>query len=295
MGLEQYTQIRFRKVTLQQIGAVNGILSEYEEQGLTLTLRQLFYQLVSRDIIANNDKEYEKLSRTLNDARMAGLVDWNMIEDRTRTVGRRTRWESGKELLVAAAGAFHMDMWEGQDFRLFCVVEKDALSGVLSPVCTKYDVPLLAAKGYPSVSTLREFAVDDILPTIENGQEAVILHLGDHDPSGLDMTRDIEDRVSVFSRRSVQVIRLALNIEQVNELNPPPNYAKTTDRRFKDYEKNYGPNCWELDALRPDYMVTLVEREIRGHIDSGEWKKREAEVNSTKAKLQEIADREFSG
>jgi hypothetical protein len=224
---------------------------------------------------------------------MAGLVDWDMIEDRTRTFDRRSRWDSGEEVLRAVADQFHMDMWEGQDVRLFTVVEKDALSGVLSPVCREYDVPLLAAKGYCSVSTLREFTVEDILPAIDDGQEVVILHLGDHDPSGLDMTRDIKDRVSAFlngSGQRVQVVRLALNMDQVQELNPPPNPAKTTDRRFAEYAKKYGRESWELDALRPDYMANLVENTIRRYIDFDLWQAREEEINLTKTKLRELAD-----
>jgi len=292
MTIEKYMDIRFRQSSLSLVDTINGILGEYEEQGLTLTLRQLYYQLVSRDLIANTLAEYGKITRLLTDARMAGLVDWDMIEDRTREFKRRSRWDSAEEALLAVADQFHMDLWEGQNTRPFCVVEKDALSGVLSPVCTEYDVPLLAAKGYCSVSTLHEFTTQDIIPAIEGGQEVVILHLGDHDPSGLDMTRDIKDRVSVFlngTGESVQVIRLALNMNQVEELKPPPNPAKTTDRRFKEYAKRYGKESWELDALRPDYMAGLVEKEIRKLIDFDQWQARREEINFTKTKLRELA------
>jgi hypothetical protein len=274
MTVEKYADIRLRGSSISLIGTVNTILAEYEAQGLVLTVRQIYYQLVSRNLIANTIAEYGRISRLLCDARMAGLVDWNMIEDRTRVFDRRSRWDSGKEVLQAVADQFHMDLWEGQDVRPFTVVEKDSLSGILSPVCRKYDVPLLAAKGYCSVSTLREFTVEDILPAIEDSQEVVILHLGDHDPSGLDMTRDIKDRVSAFlngSGQGVQVIRLALNFDQIMELKPPPNPAKTTDRRFAAYAREYGAESWELDALRPDYMANLVEKEIRRYIDFDKW------------------------
>lgn len=85
---------------------------------------------------------------------------------------------------------------------------------MLEPVCRKYDIPLLAAKGYCSVSVLREFAEEDILPAIEEGQRVIIFHLGDHDPSGIDMTRDIGDRIGLFARGKVEVIRLALNMDR---------------------------------------------------------------------------------
>jgi hypothetical protein len=293
MTVEKYTEIRFRQSSLSLIDTINGILGEYEEQGLTLTLRQLYYQLVARDIIPNTLKEYGRISRLLTDARMAGLVDWDMIEDRTREFDRKTRWESPEAILEAAAESFHKDMWKGQEVRPFCVVEKDALSGVLSPVCNLYDVPLLAAKGYCSVSTLREFTVEDIIPAVESGQEVIILHLGDHDPSGLDMTRDIEARVRVFlngTGKSVSVLRLALNMDQVEALKPPTNPAKTTDRRFAAYRKQFGTESWELDALRPDYMADLVEKEIRKLIDFDRWQARSDQINLIKAKLREVAE-----
>jgi len=221
MAVEKYKDIVFRGDSPRLIETINSILVEYEEQGLTLSVRQVFYQLVARDCIANTKAVYTKISNLLNDARIAGLIDWDMIEDRTREFKRRQRWGSAAEILTTVAKSFHMDLWEGQEMRAFCVVEKDALSGVLEPVCRKYDLPLLAAKGYPSVSILREFAELDILPTIEEGQSVIVFHLGDHDPSGIDMTRDLRERLSMFSRHDVEVVRLALNMPQVEELKPP--------------------------------------------------------------------------
>jgi hypothetical protein len=293
MTVQKYTEIRFRQSSLSLIDTINSILGEYREQGLTLTLRQVYYQLVARDFIPNTLAEYGRIGRLLMDARMAGLVDWDMIEDRTRGFDRKTRWESPEAILEAAAESFHLDMWEDQAVRPFCVVEKDALSGVLSPVCNRHDNPLLAARGYCSVSTLREFTVEDIIPAIESGQEVVILHFGDHDPSGLDMTRDIEARVRVFlngTRESVRVHRLALNMDQVEELKPPPNPVKTKDRRFAAYRKQFGTESWELDALRPNYMADLVEKEIRKLIDFDRWQARSDEINLIKARLREVAE-----
>jgi hypothetical protein len=86
---------------------------------------------------------------------------------------------------------------------------------------------------------------------LEAGQDVVVLHLGDHDPSGLDMTRDLRDRLSLYSRAAVDVQRVALNMDQVGVFNPPPNFAKESDKRFEAYRRQYGDQCWELDALPP--------------------------------------------
>jgi len=135
------------------------------------------------------------------------------------------------------------------------------------PLCRELDVPLLAARGYPSVSVLREFAVNMVIPAIKDDQNAVILHLGDHDPSGVDMTDDLRERISLFTGRHVYVKRLALNLDQVEELNLPTNPAKQTDRRFKKYAEQYGANSWELDALPPEYLIDLVRDHTEEFID----------------------------
>jgi hypothetical protein len=211
----------------------------------------------------------------------------------------RQRWQSGADILKAAASSYHEDMWAGQKWRVFVVVEKDALSGILAPVCRKWDVPLLAARGYPSASVLHEFALDDIVPAlVESEQSVIILHLGDHDPSGIDMTRDLEDRLALFSNyhasREVELERLALNMEQVEELKPPPNFAKQTDKRYAAYVEVYGSECWELDALPPEYLVDLVEGNIKPFIDQGAWDETATAIESVKTKLLSIAQ-EFKG
>jgi hypothetical protein len=177
---------------------MNGILDGYVDLGYRLTVRQLYYQLVIRNLIANPEREYDRVVRLCTDARLAGLISWSVIEDRLRQFVTRQRWQSAAEILQAVASSYHQDMWKMQAWRVFVVVEKDALSGILQPVCRQWDVPLLAARGYPSVSVLREFVVEDLLPAFEASQDIAILHLGDHDPSGIDMTRDLKERLSLI-------------------------------------------------------------------------------------------------
>lgn len=286
-----YRVKRFRLPSLVLIELMNGILDDYETQGYRLTVRQVYYQLVARNVIANTEREYDRITRLCNDTRMSGLMDWDMIEDRTREFIRRARWNSCAEILRASAHSYHQDMWANQARRVFCVVEKDALAGVLTPVCEELDVPLLAARGYPSASVIREFSVADVVPALQQGQDVVILNLGDHDPSGLDMTRDLRERLAVFTRQKITVQRIALNLHQVRELNPPENPAKQTDKRFKEYARQFGPASWELDALTPEYLARLVEEHVRRYIDATKWQEAKAAINTGKAQLRAIAQR----
>lgn len=275
---------------------MNSIVGEYVAAGYRLTVRQLYYQLVARATVENTEKSYKNVTKVVNNAKLAGLMDWDAIEDRTREFIRRTRWESASSIVRASADSFHMDMWEGQKERVVCVVEKEALAGVLERACHTYDVPLLAARGYPSGTVLREFCISDILPAIQTKpmQRVVVLHLGDHDPSGIDMTRDLQERIQLFSDQEFdldELTRIALTMEQIQEQKPPPNPAKTTDTRFARYRRKYGVESWELDALKPDYLDRLVTGHIKKHINKKVWDARAKEVETLRAKITKVADK----
>lgn len=289
MATERYQRFNFADSTLTLIDTMNSIIRSYLTQGFVLTVRQLYYQLVARDIIENTQKSYKRVTSIANDGRLAGLIDWDAIEDRTRSFVRRQRWKNGKHILDAAAASFHIDMWKLQPRRVFVIIEKEALVGVLSPTCQKLDVPILAARGYPSSTVLRDFAVEDIIPSVDE-QDITVLHLGDHDPSGIDMTRDLTDRISLFCRQPVELVRLALTMEQVEERQPPPNPAKTTDSRFKEYMEQYGAESWELDALPPEYLVELVEREIQDRIEQDQWEADERKVEDVQARIRKVSE-----
>lgn len=284
---QAYKTINMRGEALALIERINVIIDTYQRQGFILSVRQLYYQLVARAEIENTEKSYKRIASIINDGRLAGLIDWDAIEDRNRDIETKTRWRSAAQIITAAADGFHMDMWETQADRVLVIVEKAALSGVLGRVCTTYDVPLLAARGYPSVSIVREMALQHIAPAIREGQTVKVLHLGDHDPSGIDMSRDLDERLRLFMpgcyRLSLE--RIALNMPQIRELNPPPNPAKTTDSRFLDYQQKFGNDSWELDALNPAYLETLVENEIKACIDEGAWSEREEEIEGIRDSL----------
>ncbi|HEY3599721.1 MAG TPA: hypothetical protein VGL08_19670 [Paraburkholderia sp.] len=282
MTKQCYQEKRFRADTLALIDTINSIVDEYEADGYVLTTRQLYYQLVARDIIANNLQEYKRAASIINDGKLAGLIDWDMLEDRTRSFIRRSRWDAPRSIIDACAEQYHQDMWRDQSHRVFVIVEKEALVGVLDRVCHRYDVPLLAARGYPSSTVLREFAEEDILPAMDEDQQGLILHLGDHDPSGIDMTRDLLDRLRMFGGHSFELKRIALNFDQVEELQPPENPAKTTDSRFASYRRRFGESSWELDALAPQYLDQLVSSHIDAVIDRTTWEASENVVRDAR-------------
>lgn len=287
---ERYVKpIKFRANALKLIAICDDIVTDYSKQDFKLTVRQIYYQLVARGHIENTIQSYNNIQNLLNDARLCGYIDWDAIEDRTRGILEQSHWKSGGQLLQACAGQYFEDMWEKQPYRPFVIVEKEALAGVLEPICQEYDVPLLPARGYPSASTLRELAKERIMPA---SQQIIVLHLGDHDPSGIDMSRDLEERLSMFSRFQVHIDfrRIALNMDQVEEQNPPPNPAKTTDSRYENYRQQFGEESWELDALSPQYIHQIVGDELNNLIDTELWDEKEKRITDTRTRLQEIAD-----
>lgn len=272
MSKVAFIEKRFSVGSQNIIKNANAIITDYQRQGFTLTLRQLYYQFVSRDLIPNKQSEYKRLGSIINDARLAGLVDWNAIEDRTRNL---KGWyfpelKTAQEILEDAANCHERDHWADQPNYVEVWIEKDALVGVIERVCRQYRVPFFACRGYNSQSEQYK-AGRRIAEKIAEDKEVTILHLGDHDPSGIDMTKDNEDRLTMFSESSVKLKRLALNMDQVEKYNPPPNPAKETDARFTGYVEKYGDSCWELDALEPKVISGLIEKNIKALIDDDIW------------------------
>jgi hypothetical protein len=266
---EQFQVIKFRASSLALIEQADRIIKEYQARGFTLTLRQLYYQFVSRDLVANKQTEYKRIGSIVNDARIAGLLDWSAIEDRTRNVKRPSVWESPEAIIEAVAEQYQEDPWLNQTYRPEVWIEKDALVGVIERVCRDHRVPFFACRGYVSQSEAYD-AGKRFQRVRRGGQRPLVLHLGDHDPSGLDMTRDIGARISMFGG-SVEVRRLALNMAQIDHYSPPPNPAKETDARFEGYQEEFGDSSWELDALDPDVISDLIEAELAKVTDQDKW------------------------
>jgi hypothetical protein len=308
-----YTPKRFSDSSLDLIEQANEIIAEYAEQDFDLTLRQLYYQFVSRDTFPddrtwswtgtcwtkdpngtkNATPNYKWLGTIVNDARLAGLIDWDTIVDRTRKLEKLSHWRTPADIVLTCTEQFRVDMWEDQDYRPEVWIEKDALLGVIEKVCKQFDVPYFSCRGYTSQSEMWS-AAKRLMRHRDRGQQPYIIHLGDHDPSGIDMSRDILSRVTLFMEHhfldTATVDRIALNMDQVEQYDPPPNPAKLSDSRASAYIAQYGGDSWELDALEPTVMAELIENTIVSLRDEDLWQEKVDEEQRGRQELQRIAD-----
>lgn len=284
MAFETFVTRNFSAGSITIIDKANEIIEEYQAAGFVLTLRQLYYQFVSRDLLANKQTEYKRLGSVINDARLAGLIDWAAIEDRTRTVRKLSTWDDPAQIIKAVASQYREDLWANQEYRPEVWIEKDALLGVIEPVCERWRIPYFACRGYSSQSA-QYTAGKRFADVRDSGQLPLVLHLGDHDPSGMDMTRDNGDRLSMFAGDTVELRRLALNMDQVLRYNPPPNPAKESDGRSAAYIAKFGPKSWELDALDPKVIDALIEKEVKSFLDPAQWAKDKLREDDRKADL----------
>jgi len=283
-----YIYKKFRDSTWTIIQVANEILEEYIEQGFDLTLRQLYYQFVARDILPNTEQSYNNLGNIINNSRLAGLTDWEYIVDRTRNIRKNPHWDSPAEIVKGCSEQFMIDKWINQENRIEVWIEKDALVGVISGICHQLDIPYFSCRGYTSQSEMWS-ASQRLIKWEKEGYNTYILHLGDHDPSGIDMTRDIEDRLHLFRSR-VEIKRIALNMDQIERYSPPPNPAKVTDSRAPDYVSKYGIFSWELDALEPRDIVDLIRNNVSPLCDQNLWDEKKAIEDEGRALLSEMAD-----
>lgn len=284
---EQFVEHPFRPVSLRRIEQANQIIDEYQADGMTLTLRQLYYQFVARGLLENKQRNYDALGDTISKARLGGLVDWDAIEDRTRFLRGRSNSYSPSTALTALSKRYSVDMWANQETRIEVWIEKDALLGVVEKTCRENDVDYFACRGYVSQSALYE-AGQRMARYQRDGYRTVVIHLGDHDPSGIDMTRDNQERVNLFGWDETEVWRIALNMNQVDEYSPPPNPAKLTDSRAPEYVAKHGYESWELDALEPRVMRDLIQDAIDEYKDEDAWQERENLLEADQAVLREV-------
>lgn len=314
--------------TLDLVQQATSIARGFIAQGYDMTVRQLYYQLVSLNVIPNTIQSYKRLASILDDARMGGGFDWSYLVDRTRNLVGNTHWNDPAQIIRATARSYMLDRWKNQRVRVEVWVEKEALSGVIGRIAGELDVDWTACRGYMSSSEMWH-AAQRFGRYLDAGQRVVVLHLGDHDPSGLDMTRDNTDRLSLFTdvdwvrahRRDfggqdpaevrhevvqdamrdrleldagvepLEIRRIALNMDQVLEYDPPPNPAKFTDSRAAGYVDEHGPSSWELDALPPNVLADLIRGHVEAERDPYVWEDTIEQETDERRILQAATDR----
>ena len=286
----EYTPKNFSPANQAIVDTANKIIKEYMADRLKLTLRQLYYQFVARGLIENKASEYKRLGSIISDARLAGHIDWRAIEDRTRNLKDHYHNTDPGDAVKDALDYFKLDRWQGQDYRVEVWIEKEALVGVIAGICEELDVPYFACKGYVSQSEMWA-ASQRLISHQANCTKPIIIHLGDHDPSGIDMTRDIFDRHELFMEGDgPEVKRIALNMNQAEEFNPPPNPAKITDSRAEGYISKYGGDSWELDALEPRMLRGLIRDTVTQYRDDDIYRIVLAEEEQYKDVLKNVVE-----
>jgi hypothetical protein len=294
---EKFIDIQFSPKKEEIVYMANNICREYYLQGYNLSLRQLYYQFVARQPLSfewsNSESNYKMLGNIISEARNAGCIDWEHIVDRGRETVRNSHWSSIGEILKSCADQFKIDLWENQPNYVMVMVEKQAMEGILEPICLQEDVSFTANKGYASDSLMYSIGTQ-LRKQCINGKELHVIYLGDHDPSGMDMTRDVQSRLERYSRCDVNVHRIALNMSQVEEYSPPENPAKLTDSRATKYIEQFGYSSWELDALSPDVLASLVAKNIRRLRDDKIYQQYVCKMNKSKSMLLTLAGKIIS-
>lgn len=304
---ERFQNKRFQNTTLNLLAYANAILEDHEKQGYVLSVRGLYYKFIAQDLFPdswidpaynikegldpdtkNNKKNYMNFTKMISNGRLAGLLDWSMIVDYERETISNVHWNSPADIVKSAAQQFKTDKWEDQPYHVEVMVEKKGLKGIIGPVCKKLDVNFTLNKGYSSQTMMYEIGKRLEDKVNDEDKEIVILYIGDHDPSGLDMDRDIAERLSMFSGLEVRTDRLALTWDQIEELNPPKNPAKLTDTRAKGYISLYGLSCWELEAMEAKELDRLVTEAVESLRDPDLWDDACEKENGMKAELRKF-------
>lgn len=301
MSTQRLRDYKFNASSGRLIAHMNEIIDELD---MTLTARQLYYQFIGRDLFPAADegkekgwvddeynarkglpagtkntlKNYKRFAALLTDARYAGLVSWDAIEDRVR---RPTVWQDFDNLREAVdrlIRTYRLPRWRGQKRYVELWVEKEALAGQMEPIASEFHVTLMANKGYSSASAMFDSAqrimresnqVESEHWDEDRGpeREPVILYVGDHDPSGEDMVRDLEKRLVEFGVQNLTFTKLALTMDQVKKYKLPPNPAKSTDARYETYVEEHGDKSWEVEALPPKVLAKIVRDALEKTVD----------------------------
>lgn len=292
MTLIKYKHINFQRKSLALIQKANEIIAEYTELGYVLTLRQLYYQFVARALIKNSHRSYKNLGELINNARLTGMMSWEAIIDRTRNLRGQNTFQNPQDMINGMINSYAIDLWKNIQVHLEVWVEKDALIDVVAKACNKYQVDFFSTRGYCSQTEVWN-ASQRFNQYTDADYKVQIIHLSDHDPSGINMTEDLNNRMRAVFQTPVRIKRLALTMDQVECYEPPPNPVKQTDSRCPDYQEKYGDESWELDALPPQIIEGLIHDEIEkltGKKNLAELEKQRKKMERERKEIKAISD-----
>ncbi len=268
---------------------VEEALEIFKQYDSALTLRQLYYRLVSKRLIPNTINSYKRLSRIMVKAREQRDVPVNCLEDRSRRILGRgdTGYASAEEFLRRRIAGlresykeFTMPMWDDQPNYVLVSLEKDALSRLMSDIANQYSVRTFPTRGYPSFTYVNRMAT--YIRKRLKGKPTVVLYFGDFDPSGIDIERDLAERLKKYDAGDFKVIRIALTKDQIQQYDLPPMPVKRSDARSESFLESYGDLSVELDALDPNTLKLMVAQSIAANINLDLWRKKEERIESLK-------------
>jgi hypothetical protein len=237
------------------------------EETQPITGRGIGYKLFTAGLIPSmSTSEMQRVYRLLREARERFMVPWDWVVDETRQLERAPSWDDPDDYVRTVSRSYRRDFWKQQPARVEVWSEKGTVRGVLDPVLDEYGVGFRVMHGFSGATTLYSVAQDD------DGRQFVILYVGDYDPSGLCMSeQDLPDRLARYGGDHVLLKRIALCREHLNDLPPFPASDKKRDPRYSWFVRNFGKRCWELDALDPNDLRTIVRQAIEEEIEPGAW------------------------
>lgn len=248
--------------TLELIETARDILRDRNP----MTVRQVYYQLVSRQVIKNNRSQYQAVSNALVDARKEGVIPWEWIEDRMRRPRRVQMWDDLADFADTVRRAYRRDVWASQDALIEVWLEKDALSGIFEDFLRPYGVTLNVGRGYDGWDSIHNAA--ERYDTW--GGPVTVLYFGDFDPSGEDMVRSLGERLAFFGG-DAEIIKCALVLEDIERYRLPPDFAKVTDSRRAGFVEKWGDVSVELDALPAEVLEGRLRKEVTDRLDIPAW------------------------
>ena len=235
-----------------------------------LTLRGLFYRVVSAGWLPSTDaKHYNRIGRILKRLREHGVVPFHWIVDNLRSTVKPSSWSGLGDFADTVRQAYRKDFWTRLPEYVHVFCEKDAIAGVISPVTHEFDVALSPIRGYVSLSFAHEIA--DQWNQIEKPIHA--FYVGDFDPSGFDLERDVREKLTRYCSRDFHWERLGVNADDFAAFDLIPLAPKKSDRRYKAFVERYGSQCAELDALPPTEIRSRIRQAIEQHISHDEWER----------------------
>lgn len=256
------------------------ILGEYDEQ---ITIRHLFYRLTGRGVISKTEKDYKNLCGQLTKWRKELEIPFDAFIDGTRWHHGAQTYSSAQEALENSVRNFRKNLWDAQPHYVELWAEKDAILSIIQPIANAWSIPVFPCRGFASISSLFETA-QTFKAKKKQGKDAIILYLGDHDPSGIAIDAAIKNSWNFFDMEPPRFERLAVFDHQIEEFNLPTRPVKETDRRAK----NWIGGCVEIDTLTPAQIRDLVDNRLAELVDRGQWERTKLIEQAERDALSEI-------